>query len=98
MKRLFVILFLISLCGFVEAQQQKISIQKTIFVPNATGIFEFSQVYATNTKTGNTIIVWEKAASSNTDHSIVARMLNAAGKPTTPVYTLVNGPRGAHPS
>ena len=75
MKRLFLMLFLVSLCGFVEAQQ-KITVQKTTFVPTATGIFEVSQVYATNTKTGNTLIIWEKSASSNTDHSIVARLLN----------------------
>lgn len=98
MKRFFLILLIVSVCGFVEAQSQKISVQKTIFVPTATGVFEVSQVSATNTKTGNTIVVWEKSASSNTDHSIVARLLNSAGKPISPPYTLVNGPRAAHPS
>lgn len=53
-------------------------------------IFQTASVSALNTQTGQTLVVWEKV--SGTNHSILGRMINSKGKPSSGQIVLADHP------
>lgn len=95
MKRLLlsIILSIFSL----TASAQQVQVQKIAFVPKATGIFNLNASVALNTKSGQSLVVWERVTTSNSDHSIFGRLISNQGKPAGAEFLLVKGPRASHP-
>src|SRR5262249_15592072 len=91
----FILFLAFSLVGNVLLAQS-IHVQKSTFVPGGTNIYNLNEAIATNTKTGQTLVVWENV--NRMVHQINAKVLNSAGKPTGPQFVLVPGPSAAHPS
>lgn len=94
MKKIFFVIAFSMMAGVLLAQS--VQIQKSTFVPGGTGIYNLNESVATNTKTGQTLVVWENV--NGVVHQINAKVLNSAGKPLGPQFVLVAGPSAAHPS
>lgn len=96
MKRFFVLLALLLFCA-AAGSAQPIQVQKSIYVAKEDNVFQANQVVATNTKTGITLVVWERVISSSS-REILGRLLNARGAPASPRFTLVSDPKASHPA
>ncbi len=95
MKRFLVLLALLLLCA-AAGSAQPIEVQKSIYVAKEENVFQANQVVATNTKTGITLVVWERVTSGSRE--IIGRLLNARGASASARFTLVNDPKAAHPA
>ena len=95
MKRYFVLLAIL-LFTAAAVSAQPVQVQKSTYVAKETNTFQANQVAATNTKTGMTLVVWERATSSS--RQISGRILNNRGAAAQASFTLVNDPNAAHPA
>ena len=73
MKRYFVLLAILFFTA-AAVIAQPIQVQKSTYVAKEDNTFHANQVAATNTKTGMTLVVWERATSSG--RQISGRILN----------------------
>lgn len=94
MKRYFVLLAILFFAAAAIAQP--IQVQKSTYVAKEDKIFHANQVVATNTKTGMTLVVWERVTSSG--RQISGRILNNRGAAAQESFTIVSDPNAAHPS
>jgi hypothetical protein len=95
MKRFFVLLAILFITA-AAATAQPIQVQKSTYVAKEDKIFQANQVVATNTKTGMTLVVWERVTSSS--RQISGRILNNRGAAAQESFTIVNDPAAAHPA
>lgn len=95
MKRYFVLLAILFFTA-VAAFAQPIQVQKSTYVAKENNIFQANQVVATNTKSGMTLVVWERVTA--TSRQISGRILNNRGAAAQESFTIVNDPNAAHPS
>jgi hypothetical protein len=93
MKRFSILFAVLLLSAALEAQS--IQTQKSTFIAKEASTFHANQVMATNTRTGMTLVVWERVTSSSRE--ILGRLLNAKGIPGSPRFTLASG-TVAHPA
>jgi hypothetical protein len=94
MKRFLMLLVVLVFCAVAEAQP--VQAQKSTFIAKESSTFHANQIVATNTRTGVTLIVWERVSSSG--RLILGRLLNAKGIPASPRFTIVDLTRASHPS
>jgi hypothetical protein len=95
MKRYFVLLAILFFTA-AAVGAQPIQVQKSTYVAKEDNTFHANQVAATNTKTGMTLVVWERATSSG--RQISGRILNNRGAAAQASFTLVTDPNAAHPA
>jgi hypothetical protein len=95
MKRYFVLLAILFITT-AAAIAQPIQVQKSTYVAKENNIFHANQVAATNTKTGMTLVVWERVTSSS--RQISGRILNNRGAAAQASFTILTDPRAAHPA
>jgi hypothetical protein len=95
MKRYFVLLAILFFTA-TAVIAQPIQVQKSTYVAKENNTFHANQVAATNTKTGMTLVVWERATSSG--RQISGRILNNRGAAAQASFTLVTDPNAAHPA
>jgi len=94
MKKILLFTIALMLGSFV-VMAQKVQSVKSTFIPKSGTIFNLNSNLALNTKSGQTLVVWERVNGS--DHSIWGRTLNAQGKPPVGEFLLVSGPNASHP-
>ena len=94
MKRFMMLLAVLILSTVAEAQS--IQTQKSTFIAKEPNTFHANQIVATNTRTGVTLVVWEKVTS--TGRQILGRLINAKGIPASPRFTIVSTANAAHPA
>jgi len=95
MKRYFVLLAILFFTA-AAAIAQPIQVQKSTYVAKENNIFHANQVVATNTKTGMTLVVWERVTTSG--RQISGRILNNRGAAAQASFTIVSDPNGSHPT
>jgi hypothetical protein len=95
MKRSFVLLAILFFVA-ITLSAQPIKVQKNTYVANEDQIFHANQVVATNTKTGMTLVVWERVASGS--RQILGRILNNRGAAAQESFAIINDPTTAHPA
>lgn len=95
MKRYFVLLAIL-FCSAAIVSAQPIQVQKSTYVSKENSIFHANQVVATNTKTGMTLVVWERVTSGG--RQITGRILNNRGAAAQASFTIVNVPNASHPA
>ncbi len=90
-------LFLIVSLGFSAALfAQSIEVSRDVLSTKETNKFNRTASFAFNTRTGKTLVVWEKQDRSS--HTIVGQLLDLSGKPVGKIKTLVASTFVAHPS
>jgi hypothetical protein len=94
MKRYFVLLAILFITAAAIAQP--IQVQKSTYVAKENNIFHANEVVATNTKTGMTLVVWERVTSNS--RQISGRILNNRGAAAQESFTIVSDPNAAHPA
>jgi hypothetical protein len=91
----FIFGFLITFFIGTSLHAQQVQTQKIPFVPKEANILQSAPASAFNSKTGQSLIVWERAVGG--DHSVVGRLINSKGKPVSGNIVFANPP-AAHPS
>lgn len=94
MKRLILSASFLLLC--VLASAQHVQVKKTPFIAKSGTIFNVNTSVALNTKTGQTLIVWERVNGDS--HTILGRLMDAQGKPVGAEFVLVPYTKASHPS
>jgi hypothetical protein len=95
MKRYFVLLAILFFTA-AAVSAQPIQVQKSTYQAKEDNTFHANQVAATNTKTGMTLVVWERATSAG--RQISGRILNNRGAAAQASFTLVTDPKASHPA
>lgn len=93
-KTVLVILFLFTVSLLAQAQQ--VQVARSVFVAKSGTLFNLNANIALNSKTGQTLVVWERV--NNADHSIFGRLLSSQGKPAGGEFLLAAGPNASHPN
>lgn len=91
-----ILLFLVCQFLAVSLFAQTINVQKQLFVPKETGVYHANQAVALNTRSGQTLVVWQKLNA--TESVVMARLVNAQGNTVTAQYPVSTTPAIAHPS
>jgi hypothetical protein len=94
MKRFLMLLAVLVFCAAAEAQP--VQAQKSTFIAKEASTFHANQIVATNTRTGVSLVVWERVANSG--RLIMGRLINAKGIPASPRFTIVDVTAGSHPT
>lgn len=91
-------IFLILLCQLIAVwvSAQSIKTSKSTFIANETSVFSANQVAALNTKTGQTLVVWQKLTS--TESVVLGRLVNSQGAAVGSPFALSTTAGVAHPS
>ncbi len=90
-------LFLIALLGFAVALfAQSVDVNRDVLSKQETNKFNRGPSFAFNTRSGKTLVVWEKEEIGS--HTVVGQLLDLTGKPVGKVKTLVASTFVAHPS
>lgn len=95
MKRYLVLLAILFISAAV-ATAQPVQVKKSTYVAKENNTFQANHVAATNTKTGMTLVVWERVASSG--RQILGRILNNRGDAAQESFTIVSASNASHPS
>jgi hypothetical protein len=74
-----------------------ISVDRTVLVPRQAGIFTANVHAALNSKTTNTLVIWEKHPGDHAGHSIWGVLLSRNGTPTGTPFQIVAGPNTYFP-
>jgi hypothetical protein len=74
-----------------------ISVDRTILVPRQTGIFTANVHAALNSRTTNTLVIWEKHSGVHSGHSIWGMLLSRNGTPAGTAFQIVSGPNTYFP-
>ena len=93
-RKIYLILVCQLLAVWVSAQS--IKAQKSTFIPNETNVLNTQLAAALNTKTGQTLVVWQRLTT--TESVIQGRLVNAQGAPVGGVFPLSTAVGAAHPS
>lgn len=90
-------IFLILLCQFIAFSlfAQSVRVQKSQLVPIETGVFHANQAAALNTKTGQTLLVWQRLTSSTSN--IMGRIVNVQGNPVGDAFQINTTIAVSHP-
>lgn len=97
-RNLFLRALLLVLCSLVSlAGAAPPLATRSILSPGDPNRFQTLPRIALNTKTRQSLVVWEKHPGDHPAHSLQARLLNPQGKPLGPVFTVVSGPNTYHP-
>lgn len=94
MKRKIFFIILCQLAAFTLFAQS-IRVQKSQLVPPETTVFHANQAAALNTKTGQTLVVWQRLTSSTSN--IMGRIVNVQGNPVGDAFQLNTTAAVAHP-
>lgn len=90
-------IFFLLLCQLlVTSVFAQVQVQKSLMAAKETNVFNANQGSALNTRTGQTLVVWQKL--STTASIIVGRIVNAQGSTASPTITLATTLAAAHPS
>ncbi|MCI0617744.1 hypothetical protein L0244_32630 [bacterium] len=74
-----------------------ISVDRTVLVPRQPGIFTANVRAALNSRTTNTLVIWEKHPGNHPGHSIWGIMLSRSGTPAGTAFQIVAGPNTYFP-
>lgn len=89
--KIFLILFALPALAFA------VSIDRTVLVPRQNGVFTANVHAAVNTKTTNTLVIWEKHPGLHSGHSIWGILLSRSGTPAGTPFQIVSGPNTYFP-
>ncbi len=95
MKRYFVLLAIL-LISAAAANAQPIQVQKSTYIAKEDNTFHANHVVATNTKTGMTLVIYERVTASS--RQISGRILNNRGAAAQESFTIISDPNAAHPA
>ena len=95
MKRA-ICLLLFALIASIALADASFQVTSSTVTKKVNGRFNSTPAMALNTKTGNTLVIWERRQGSA--HSILAKLLNDQGKRASAVFTLVNSQNISHPA
>ncbi len=74
-----------------------ISVDRTVLVPRQSGIFTDNVHAAINSRTTNTLVIWEKHSGIHAGHSIWGMLLSRNGTPAGTPFQIVSGPNTYFP-
>lgn len=91
-------IFFLLLCQLFAAGlfAQTIKVQKSLLAPKETGIYHANQATALNTRTGQTLVVWQKLTTNQS--TILGRIIGKLGSPASEPFVLSTTAGAAHPS
>lgn len=90
------------LCGvlaitFLPLFAAGVTVERLELSPKRDGIFAANVQLATNTKTGESLVVWERHPGNHPGHSLWGRLLDSKGKPAGAEFQIVSGPNTYKP-
>jgi hypothetical protein len=90
-------IFSVSILFWVVSHGSAATVEKIRLTNRTPGTFSHSPQAILNTKTGQTLVVWEQHHGGPTGHSVWGRRINGDGSPLGPPFVIVNGPNVRRP-